>query len=400
MVLKTDASDVGAGMALYAKRDNCLMPICFHSSKWNDTIKKYSVGEKEALALVYAFQRWSKLLDRPHKKLAVYTDHLPNLGKLQKVRDDPSPRGKRINRWFNLLSNFTFELGHVPGENMGDADFLSRYPSDGDNVLENVIIKKINWEFPVWKSLNYDEKLELCLNLHKNLAHVGYDRLTKFIRKRTNEHVSNDLAIKAINKCTGCQRNKPQNLDKIPEVEIPKKFLDKVHVDLFSWKNHGENMTILTAQDSFTKFGWATVVNSKLSEIILEAMKKMFLPFGIPKIIVADQGKEFKNKSVISFFSGIGTKMHFTTVARHEANGQVERFNRTIKDWAKKCLAGEEVLQLWNLMLSYNTTTNSSTGFSPYELVLKTDDSEFLFQVAHEQSMSLLKRKTVMDFIR
>ena len=68
------------------------------------------------------------------------------------------------------------------------------------------------------------EKLDLCLHVHKRLAHIGYDRLVKFMRKQTNEIIPQELAIQAINECDGCQRNKSQKLEKIPEVEIPKKI--------------------------------------------------------------------------------------------------------------------------------------------------------------------------------
>ena len=66
-------------------------------------------------------------------------------------------------------------------------------------------------------------------------------------------------------------------------------------------------------------------------------LKSILLPFGIAKMIIADSGKELKNKIIISFFESIGTTMHFTTIGRHQANGQIElSFNGTVKDWASR----------------------------------------------------------------
>lgn len=126
MTLKTDASLIGGGMALYVvskdeEGTDKLHPVCFHSVKWTNTQKNYSVGELEALAIVYAFDRWKGLLDRPTKKLMVYTDHLPLIGKLFKLDEVNSIRGKRIKTWFNMLNEFRYQLCHVPGASMGDA---------------------------------------------------------------------------------------------------------------------------------------------------------------------------------------------------------------------------------------------------------------------------------------
>ena len=113
IVLKTDASLIGGGMALYVVRENeegidTLYPVCFHSVKWSSAQKNYSVGELEALTIVYAFDRWKGLLDRPTKKLMVYTDHLPLIGKPYKMEMVNSIRGKRIKRWFNMLDEFRY----------------------------------------------------------------------------------------------------------------------------------------------------------------------------------------------------------------------------------------------------------------------------------------------------
>ena len=299
---------------------------------------------------MYAVERWEGLINRPNKELWIYTDHKPLIGKLTKIADN-TIRGKRVKRWFNLLNQFRYKLFHIPGKEMGDADYLSRSPEYTDERLSMVEdkgnIKKIanvNSVASIFDDLSSDEKEKLLLDIHEQMSHIGYDRLIKLAREKFNAKIPVELAIIAIDKCEGCQKNRKQSLEKIPIVNIPNKFLDVVHVDLFTMKLHNENLVMLTAQDAFSKFVWVKVIKSKLSEIVLEALKEMFLPFGVPKKIVSDSGKEFKNKRIISFFESIGTNMHFTTVGRHQANGQVERFNRTIKDWAKKCLAGKEVV--------------------------------------------------------
>ena len=66
LILQTDASLVGAGMALYViRKENGVdvkYPVCFHSTKWTKAQNNYSIGELEALAIVYAVERWEGLI--------------------------------------------------------------------------------------------------------------------------------------------------------------------------------------------------------------------------------------------------------------------------------------------------------------------------------------------------
>ena len=49
--------------------------------------------------------------------------------------------------------------------------------------------------------------------------------------------------------------------------------------------------------------------------------------YGIPRVMVSDNGKQFDNDSFRDFCSQLGIKNHYSSLAHPQANGQVEVTN-------------------------------------------------------------------------
>ena len=81
-----DASPVGLGAILLQEQQGTLRVICFASRTLSDVEKRYSQTEKEALALVWACERFSMYLIGRHFHLV--TDHKP-LDSLQPTQQTP-----------------------------------------------------------------------------------------------------------------------------------------------------------------------------------------------------------------------------------------------------------------------------------------------------------------------
>ena len=95
--------------------------ISYASRSLFDREKKYSATEQEALAVVFATDRFrAYLLGR---KFTVVTDHHALLW-LHSV----NPKG-RLGRWVMDLQEYSFDVRHRPGNDNGNADALSRLPS-------------------------------------------------------------------------------------------------------------------------------------------------------------------------------------------------------------------------------------------------------------------------------
>ena len=120
--LSTDASKYALGAVLEQISDSGdLLPIAYLSRNLNKAEINYSVTEKEALAIVWAFSRFhTYLLGQP---VIVHTDHLP----LTTLFKTSSPGGK-LTRWCLKLSQYNFTMHYVKGRLNGKPDTLSRIP--------------------------------------------------------------------------------------------------------------------------------------------------------------------------------------------------------------------------------------------------------------------------------
>ncbi|GFS14366.1 zinc finger protein [Elysia marginata] len=118
-ILRTDASGRGLGAALMQESDGMIFPVAYASNKLPDREQKYSVIEREALAVVWGVKKFSLYLYGT--KFTLQTDH----GPLQflKAAKFESPR---IMRWALALQAYNFNVQYIKGrENVG-ADYLSR----------------------------------------------------------------------------------------------------------------------------------------------------------------------------------------------------------------------------------------------------------------------------------
>ncbi|GFO36303.1 Zinc finger protein [Plakobranchus ocellatus] len=118
-VLRTDASDRGLGAALMQESEGTLFPVAYASKKLTDRERKYSVTEREALAIVWGVKKFSLYLYGT--VFTLQTDH----GALQFLNaakfDSP-----RVMRWALALQVYNFDVQYIKGsENVG-ADYLSR----------------------------------------------------------------------------------------------------------------------------------------------------------------------------------------------------------------------------------------------------------------------------------
>ncbi|XP_027178148.1 uncharacterized protein LOC113777314 [Coffea eugenioides] len=129
---------------------------------------------------------------------------------------------------------------------------------------------------------------------------------------------------------------------------------------------------LVTAVDYFTKW----VEAEPLRTITGLAIQKFFWKcivcrFGIPQIIISDNGRQFAENPFKTWCENLGIKQHFTSVGHPQANGQAENFNRTLLHGLKTRLhrAGSSwVEELPSVPWSYRTTPRSSTQETPFSL--------------------------------
>ena len=78
--------------------------------------------------------------------------------------------------------------------------------------------------------------------------------------------------------------------------------------------------------------------------------------YGIPRVLVLDNGKQFDNDSFRDFCLQLGIKNHYSSPAHPQANGQVEVTNRSLFKLSKLSLRRQRAYDLKNCQASYGRT--------------------------------------------
>ncbi|KAF6011172.1 hypothetical protein HII12_002767, partial [Brettanomyces bruxellensis] len=97
--------------------------IAYGSKKLLPAQMRYSIYEREFLAIVEALKTWRYYL--MDKKFIIQTDHRS----LKYVKYQNSMSQMRVAKWLDFLTRFDFEIEYIKGKTNTAADSLSRYPN-------------------------------------------------------------------------------------------------------------------------------------------------------------------------------------------------------------------------------------------------------------------------------
>ena len=141
--VETDASAYGIGAVLSQERVGEWLPIAFLGKGLSLAQQRYCTAERELLAIVLAIEYFQYYLYG--EKFTVITDHKP-LKHLLKSNEPAS----RLIRWRWRLSRFDFTIVYRAGTTNGNADALSRLPTDhiseassSDSFVINVVVAPV-----------------------------------------------------------------------------------------------------------------------------------------------------------------------------------------------------------------------------------------------------------------
>ena len=96
------------------------------------------------------------------------------------------------------------------------------------------------------------------------------------------------------------------------------------------------NKHVITITDYFSKWVEATAVRDKTASTIADFLIKTILRHGAPRILVTDNGTEFKNSTMRQVTEAYGINHIFTTPYHQQANGLHERTKQTLQQGMRK----------------------------------------------------------------
>lgn len=124
--------------------------------------------------------------------------------------------------------------------------------------------------------------------------------------------------------------------------------------------------------DNYTKYPVVEILPSTAFHHLQPALEKTFVLFGLSQVIKTDNGPPFQGSEFKHFLSRLGIRHRRITPQWPQANGEVERFMRTMNKVLHITTAEqtdpESAVQ--NFLREYRSTPHSTTQRSPWSLML------------------------------
>ena len=437
----TDASPVGLKAILVQEKQGVKRAVAFASRSLSDVEHRYSQTEKEALAVVWACERFDLYLSGLQS-----FELVTNCKALEAIYGPRSKPSARVERWVLRLMPFKYTLRHVPsGQNI--ADCLSRLtkipasPRDGatEEYVRMVAVnatphamttreierasaedEELTEVFRCWKAGDWSTapspyrllrheitvvgrlvmrgmRIVVPASLRKRvleLAHEGHQGIVK-TKDRLQSKVwwpnINGMVESQCKKCLGCQAVTPAaTIPPVKTTTMPTKPWRDLAVDLMGPLPTGESL--LVTVDHYSRWIEVDVVRSTTSSVIIRCLENHFTGHGIPETLRTDNGSNLISCETEEFLDELGIKHKKTIPLWPRANGEVERQNKSLLKAMRAAQAEGKPWQheLQKYLLAYRSTPHTTTGVSPAELLygrkIRTKMPEFEGDEEEERS--------------
>ena len=410
-----DASPVGLGAVLLQEQDGIDRPVYYASRSLSPVERRYSQTEREALALVWACERFHLyLFGLP--EFVLVTDHKA----LEVIYSPRSKPSARIERWVLRLQPYRFNVQFVSSAK-NIADPLSRLLSPSNtsaptedehafmvaahavpSALHASDLEKASAADPeladVRRRLKVDDwtdaptpykfvrneltyigqlilrgtRIVVPSSMRKqvlDLAHEGHQGIVK-MKARLHEKVwwpgiDKDVEA-ACRSCYGCQVvGPPAPRTPVKSTPFPTAPWSELAVDILGPLPSGESILVLV--DYYSRFFEIDVIHSTTSRVVIRCLDSHFARHGVPDGLRSDNGPQFISTEFTGFLQELGIVHHRTTPLWPEANGEVERQNRSL---LKAIRAAHAEGRNWRselnkFLLAYRATPHSTTGVPP-----------------------------------
>ena len=248
----------------------------------------------------------------------------------------------------------------------------------------------------------------LRLAHHTPIAgHPGQTRLHRRLQRSCYwPHMAADISA-TVRECTPCAKNRLRLLRKASEMKLfpATAPLDSVAIDILGplLKSSRGFIFMLVISDRFTKLKQVVPLKRITAyDVAVAFVEHWVFKYGAPATLLSDNGSQF----VAHFFRRVCNilQVHniFTTTYHPQTNGQVESFNRTLAAMLR-CYV-EDNPRLWclyapGLCYAYNMSVHSTTGTTPFDLVLSRPPPEFTCD-HRPQSRARTARAQKSDYVR
>ena len=437
VVVECDASLFGVGACLLQNdRSGSLRPVAFVSRSLVAPEKNYSQIEREALAILFAVKRLHQYLYGRH--FVLRTDHKPLLKIFGEKSSLPSVTAARLERWAVTLSSYQYSIQYIKGSDNVIADCLSRLPIQLSVKQEAQIVPFLDdvscdpcqdlpisatdvaeasrqdptmckvmyftthgWStsagavFPSFYRIREELSVESGCLMWANRVVVPVSLRSSLLEELHQDHLGvskmkaiarsffwwpkldGDIASIASHCHTCNQFSRLPRKEEIHHWVYPSRAFERVHIDFAEYRGHH----FFLISDAFSK--WSDIYSigkSTTTSRTIQCLQSFISVFGIPSIIVSDNGPQFTSKEFVSFCEQNGIR-HKRSPPYHPAtNGQVERLVQELKKFLTKLPQCDPVTAVSKFLFMYRNTPHAATQVTPASLIFKiTPTTRFSF---------------------
>lgn len=428
-VICTDASALGLGAVLMQTDERGMKYVIAYASRvLNSAESNYSVTELEALGVVWALRHFRDII--LGYNITVLTDHAPVV-ELFKGKN----LSGRLARWYCTILEFAPTLKYLPGRANVVADALSRNIPVGvvteQTPVPNFTLSELgmaqrqhetwgkviyalesgdetslprlpvpfsefflsqdkilcrHWSQKTDPTIQYiipDVFIPVVLKLIHDMpsaGHPGRDRTLTAARKKYYWPSMRVDIEDYIARCVKCAQNKGADPRPAPILQYPppEQPWDVVAIDLLQLpKSHHGYQYLLVCVDHFSRFVVLAPLRNKSATCIAHALiTHLFCPYSTPRVLLSDNGGEFRNALLAAICLQYNIKQSFVVAYHPSSNGLVERANRKILETLRPIVNG--LHDNWDDWLPHvaaciNSSVCESTGKAPHYILYGVD---------------------------
>jgi len=412
-----DASDVAIGAVLTQEKQGEEHPICYFSQKLSASERKYSVTERECLAVIRAIEKFRGYVEGV--KFTVFCDHAA-LSYLKSMKNPTA----LMSRWLLRLNAFDFEIKYRKGCYNVVPDALSRivdtvvfavdpctdpwykrllervkneadkFPDFrivGDELYKNCLAQdEVGVKVHRWKKVvPTDERKEVIRKCHDDpaAAHLGFFKTWQKIQHHYYWPKMQQEIRQYVRSCEVCKGSKAPNTMMMPQMGNPKPAREPwelISVDFvgpFTRSKRG-NTVMFVVVDWVTKYIIVHPMRNADTGKMIEFLEhEVFLKFSRPRIVLSDNGKQFDSLAFRSLLSKHKI-VHMKTAFYCPMVNNAERVNRVLITCIRSLLDNDH--REWDenlpaITAAINSAKHQVTGVSPHfanfgrELLLHTN---------------------------
>ncbi|XP_055527261.1 uncharacterized protein K02A2.6-like [Wyeomyia smithii] len=208
----------------------------------------------------------------------------------------------------------------------------------------------------------------MCELAHE--GHPGQSMMKRRLRERCWWPGIDQTAVKICERCEGCQLVQSSNPpEPMTRRALPEKPWVDIAMDFLGPMPSGEYLLVVI--DYYSRYIEIEIMTRITAQDTIKRLKRIFRTWGPPRTITLDNAKQFISTEFKEYCSTYRIHLNHTSPYWPQANGEVERQNRSLLKRMKiaHAIHDDWKAELDNFLDLYNNTPHTITGKAPSELL-------------------------------